>query len=249
MSDTQYNGIFGTGFAFTFTPTTGTPFGTAQAQVEEANTPPVVIDTAKFTPISGGYSGKEQFALGRYPVQEYKMKVTYCAAEHAAALTCQAARFLGTLVCTYGDGSTDMFTNAAITSVAAGPNTATGLRTAEITVTVPVPSVFSSGSAITVVDTSVDAGSSLDLYAAPISGDGKAPIRMYLLNPISNANSITIETGALTGYTGFGADFSLTLKPGESCSLGATTDISSTVKLLDVTGTGTQTLIVQVQLQ
>jgi len=103
------------------------------------------------------------------------MKVTYCASEHAAALACQAARILGTMVCTYGDGSSDTYTNSAVTSVAAGPNTATGLRTAEITVTCPVPSTFSTGTGITVLDTTVASGSSLDLYAAPISGDGRLP--------------------------------------------------------------------------
>lgn len=143
MVDIAYDGIFGTNFSFTFTPDVGTAFGSAQAQVEEANTPPVNIETAKYTPISGDNSGIEQFALGRFPVQEYRMKVTYSAAEHSAALTCQALRQKGTLVCTYGDGSTETYTGAAITSVSAGPNTAAGLRTADITVTCPVPPQFS----------------------------------------------------------------------------------------------------------
>lgn len=145
MADTSYDGIFGLGFSFTFTPTSGTPFGTEQAQVEEANTPPNTIDTAKYTPISGPNSGKEQFALGPYPVQEYKMKVTYSKTEHEAALACLSAKVKGTLVCTYGDGSTETFAGSAVTSVEAGPNTATGLRTANITITCPVPPVFVAG--------------------------------------------------------------------------------------------------------
>lgn len=146
MADTAYDGIFGIGFSFTFTPTTGTPFGTAQAQIEEANTPQSMIDTAKYTPISGANSGVEQFALGRYPVQEYKMKATYSKSEHAAALVCLAAKVKGSLVCTYGDGSTETYAGSALTAVEAGPNTATGLRTANLTFTCPVPPVFVAGS-------------------------------------------------------------------------------------------------------
>lgn len=252
MADTDYDGIFGTGFSFTFTPTSGTAFGTAQAQVEEATPPPATIETAKYTPISGDNSGIEQVALGRFPVQEYKFKVTYSAAEHAAAMTCLAAKVKGTLVCTYGDGSTDSFAGAALTSVQAGANTAAGLRTADITVTVPVPATFSTGAAFTVVNTTAvlsDGAVTIDLTASPYSATDKYPSRMYLLNPVSNANSITIAVGAATGYTGFGAAFSTTLVPGQSVALGSTTDVTALLKHLDVTGTGAQVLVVQVHLQ
>ena len=94
MADAAYNGIFGFGFSCIFTPSTGTAFGSQQAQIEEATTPPVTIDIAKFTPISGANSNIEQFALGRYPVQEYKMKVTYSAAEHLAELEVSKQRDL-----------------------------------------------------------------------------------------------------------------------------------------------------------
>ena len=252
MADTNYDGIFGTGFSFTFTPTTGTPFGSAQAQVEEANTPPVTIDTAKYTPISGANSGIEQFAYGRYPVQEYKVKVTYSANEHAAALTCQAAKIKGTMACTYGDGSTESYSGAGLTSVLAGPNTATGLRTAELTFTCPVPPTFSAGTAITVVQTTatMTAGAvTIDMTASPYSGGVKVPIRAFFMNPASNANAITIVKGGTNGYTGFGSTFSVTLQPGQSVSLNASTALSGSVKTLDVTGTGSQVLVVQIQLQ
>ena len=145
MADIAYDAIFGINFSFTFTPSSGTPFGSAQAQVEEANTPQVMIDTAKYTPISGSNSGIEQFALGRFPVQEYKMKVTYSKAEHAAALVCLSAKVKGTLVCTYGDSSTETYSNCALTMVEAGPNTAQGLRTADLAFTCPVPPAFVPG--------------------------------------------------------------------------------------------------------
>lgn len=146
MPDTAYDGIYGFPFSFTFTPITGTPFGSAQAQVEEANTPPLVANIAKFIPISGANFNKEQFAIGAFPVQEYKMKVTYSQDEHDAARTCWAAKSKGTLVCTYGDGSSETYTGAAVTSVAPGPVTATNIRTAEITFTCPVPPAFAKGS-------------------------------------------------------------------------------------------------------
>jgi len=252
MADAAYNGIFGFGFSCIFTPSTGTAFGSQQAQIEEATTPPVTIDLAKFTPISGANSNIEQFALGRYPVQEYKMKVTYSAAEHLAALTCQALKLFGTFVCTYGDGSQETYNNAAITTVQSGTNTAAGLRTAEITVTTPVPPTFSAGSTIAVVQTTQALSSGLatiDLTASPYSGGTKTPIRVFLMNPAANANTITIAKGATNGYAGFGASFSITLQPGESCQLVGASALSSSNKTLDLTGTAAQTLVVQVQLQ
>lgn len=143
MPDTMYDAAYGFPFSFIFTPEEGPSFGTTHAQVEEANTPPATIETAKYTPISGENAGIEQFALGRFPVQEYKMKITYSAASHSAALACMNGKKKGVLVCTYGDGSTETYRNAAVTSVAAGPVNATGLRTAEITITCPVPADFS----------------------------------------------------------------------------------------------------------
>lgn len=252
MADTNYDGIFGLGFAFTFTPSSGTAFGTEQAQVEEATTPPVKLETAKYTPISGSNSGVEQFAIGKYPVAEYKLKTTYSAAAHAAALTCVALKLKGSLVCTYGDGSQETYANSAITEVDPGPNTASGLRTAGITFTVPVPPVFSAGSTISVVQTTValDAGAlTIDLTASPYSGTDKAPLRAFFMNPSQNANEITIAIGASNGYDGFGSAFSITLQPGESVGLESSTDIDADQKTLDITGTGAQVLVIQLQLQ
>jgi len=58
----------------------------------------------------------------------------------------------------------------------------------------------------------------------------------------ANAGDITIAKGASNGYTGFGAAYSETLKPGQEVTryLGATGDaVSGTVKTLDLSGTGT----------
>lgn len=64
-------------------------------------------------------------------------------------------------------------------------------------------------------------------------------------NPATNTGSITIMKGASNGYTGFGSAFSITLKPGQEFNFydyGAGTAVSSTVKTLDLTGTGTESL-------
>jgi hypothetical protein len=254
MSEASYDGIFGGGFAFVFTPTTGTPFGSTQAQIDEATPAKVTVDTAKFTPISGANSGVEQFALGRYPVSEYAMKWTYNAAAYAAALACQTLKLKGTLVCTYGDGSTDTYVGAALTMLESGANTGTALRDGTLSFTCPVGPTqftFSAGTGITVVQTTVAMSTgtgTIDLYAAPFTGNGLKPIRMFLMNPVGNG-AITIVFGSSTPYTGFGAAFDLVLQPGESAALNATTAISSTVRKLDISGTGSQSLIVQVQMQ
>jgi hypothetical protein len=254
MADTDYDGIFGTGFSFTFTPTTGTPFGSAQAQVEEANTPPVTIDTAKYTPISGSNSGKEQFAMGRFPVQEYKIKVTYSAASHAAALTCLNAKVKGTLACTYGDGSTESYAGSGLTSVSAGPNTASGLRTAEVTFTCPVAPTFSAGTTIKVVQTTqaLTAGAAtIDLTASPFSGGTLTPIRAFFMNPAGSTYPITLAIGASNGYDGFGDDFSVEIAAGDSIQLEGHAALSGSKKTIDVSSDtrGTDELVVQIQLQ
>jgi hypothetical protein len=253
MADTAYDGIFGNGISFTFTPTTGTPFGTAQAQVETFKSPPLTVETPTFPPISGDNAGSEQFVLGLIKIQKCPIKATYSKTMRAAAIACAVARVKGTLVVTHGDGALETCVGAALTGITPGEENATGLITDDLEFTVPMGSLqhtFATGAGITVVNSTVvmavGAGT-LDLYAAPYTGDGKAPIRLYLLN--SSAHAITIATGATTGYDGFGTDFSITLEPGESVALNGTTDISDTVKLLNVTGTLAEVLTVQVHLQ
>jgi hypothetical protein len=69
-----------------------------------------------------------------------------------------------------------------------------------------------------------------------------------LLNPSTNANAITIVKGASNGWTGAGATFALTLQPGQwnlAYFDEDGPDVAAGVKTLDLTGTGTQTLSVQ----
>jgi hypothetical protein len=251
MADTYYDGIFGIGFSFTFTPTSGTPFGSAQAQVEEGTPPPQILNTEKYKVISGANAGKEQYALLDYPVQEYRIKATLSAAEHQAAKTCQEAKVKGSLVVTYSDGRTDTYAGSALTGITSSTENATGHITDDLVFTCVMPSTFSSGSTITVVQTSyaMTAGAvTIDLTASPVSGDGKTPIRAFLMNPAGNS-AITVDIGASNGYDGFGDAFSITLEPGYSVQLEGDSEIGAANKTLDVTGTGTDSLIVQLQLQ
>lgn len=88
---------------------------------------------------------------------------------------------------------------------------------------------------------------------ATIDGTGKRIIACIMTNPATNANSITISTGASNGLTIFGTNGKHVLQPGESvmkydasASLG--TAIDATHKNVDLAGTAAQTLNVIVVL-
>lgn len=89
---------------------------------------------------------------------------------------------------------------------------------------------------------------SLLLNASAVTLDGTQPRGVHLKN--TGAASMTIAKGASNGYTGFGASFSVTLPPNAGFLMEWGTDnataVSSTVKTLDITGTGTDTLQVSV---
>lgn len=83
--------------------------------------------------------------------------------------------------------------------------------------------------------------------AAAVTFDGLKPQVAKFRNLSTNANAITIAKGASNGYTGFGSAFSMTLQPGDEWTFkgndnSGVTDVSSTVKNLDITGTGSQVL-------
>lgn len=151
MADTAYDGQFGIPVSFTFTPTTGSPFGTAQAQAQEYTPPDHKVETPKFTPISGANSGNEQFLMGKVPIGTVMVKATYGSAEHAAAQTCLSAKAKGTLTVTYGLGpgetvaAQDVYTGAALTGLRPGAINADSERTDDLEFTTPLPSVYTAG--------------------------------------------------------------------------------------------------------
>jgi hypothetical protein len=143
MADVAYDGDFGIPISFTFTPTTGTAFGTTQAQAQEFTPADTKVETQKFTPISGTNAGKEQFILGKVPSATIQVKATYSSAEHAAAQTCLAAKVKGALVVTYSDGSSDTY-SGALTGMKGSTINASSERTDDLEFTVSLPSTFAS---------------------------------------------------------------------------------------------------------
>lgn len=96
----------------------------------------------------------------------------------------------------------------------------------------------------------------LDLTALPgteatVSCSGLKVQKLRLQNPPTNANPITIAKGASNGWTPAGSAFSITLMPGQDILFGNNgvsvgTTVDGTHKTLDLTGTGTQVLNVQI---
>ena len=81
---------------------------------------------------------------------------------------------------------------------------------------------------------------------ATVTGSTKKVIAYIMTNPATNANSITITTGASNGLTIFGASGRHVLQPGQSLMSydpsGLSTTIDATHKTVDLSGTGAQTL-------
>ena len=84
---------------------------------------------------------------------------------------------------------------------------------------------------------------SLLLNGSAVTFDGLNPRAIHIKN--TGAASMTFAKGASNGFTGLGASFSLTLPAGAGVLVDWPSDnataVSSTVKTIDVTGTGTDT--------
>jgi len=84
-----------------------------------------------------------------------------------------------------------------------------------------------------------------------IDGTGLRVQILRLKNPATNANPITIAKGASAGYDGLGAAFSHTVVPGGEATFltnDAGSDIGAGNKTLDLAGTGSQVLDVEIVL-
>ena len=101
----------------------------------------------------------------------------------------------------------------------------------------------------------VDGAGSIDLAAltgangAAVNGTGLRVQLLRLTAPAANTGPITISKGAANGYDGFGASFSLAVGPGEERTLlnnDSGTDIGAANKALDLAGTGTESLNVEI---
>jgi hypothetical protein len=88
----------------------------------------------------------------------------------------------------------------------------------------------------------VDLTSLTEISGRVFSLSGLKPRTVKIVALAANAGDITIAKGASNGYTGFGAAFSETLKPGGETVkyLGSSgTAVAGGVKTLDLSGTGT----------
>jgi len=82
-----------------------------------------------------------------------------------------------------------------------------------------------------------------------VNGTGLRVQLLRVKNPATNANPITVAKGASNGYDGLGAAFSVTLQPGAEATFltnDAGGDIAAGNKTLDLTGTGSQALDVEI---
>lgn len=114
--------------------------------------------------------------------------------------------------------------------------TLTGSTTPDVT-KAAYQTVALSGGAATVDLTS------LLLNGQAVTLDGLQPRAFHFKN--TGAADMTIAKGASNGFTGLGASFSVTLKTGQEVAFYLSTNataVSSTVKTLDLSGTGTDTL-------
>lgn len=94
----------------------------------------------------------------------------------------------------------------------------------------------------------IDLTAVLGTNGATVDASGLKVVAMKLRGKSTNGNPITIAKGASNGYDAFGASFSITLKANMEItvySASNATAISSTNKILDLTGTGSQELEVQ----
>ena len=94
----------------------------------------------------------------------------------------------------------------------------------------------------------IDLTSITDPNLGTVTFNTLTPITIKFANPSANANNITIAKGASNGYTGLGSSFSLTIPPGGEATLhlvGASA-VGGSSKTFDLTGTGSQTLNVQI---
>jgi len=142
--------------------------------------------------------------------------------------------------------------NAADNTILVNTYNQTGTLTASSTVPATVQATF---------PLTMSGGTgSINLAALPgldssqtIDGTGLKAQLLLLLNPSTNANSITVAKGASNGYgwNTAGTSWTVSLSPGQWAMFGGNDvgpDVASGARLLDVTGTGSQVLDVSIVL-
>lgn len=137
MAEATYDGQLGYTISFVFTPLTGSPFSSQQAQVEKITTPKLTRNKPTFTPVSGANAGIEQYVIANAPIKEFSFEWTYSKAAYIAALAAFEAGIKGTLVVTYSDASVETWVGAGVTGCGPGDVDGAALRKGMIEFTVP----------------------------------------------------------------------------------------------------------------
>lgn len=111
------------------------------------------------------------------------------------------------------------------------------------TTTPPATKVAAFEKALVAGAASIDLTALSGTNGAVVDGTGLKVQAIKVVNKAANANAITISKGAANGYALGGADFSVTLQPGQELVMfgnDATPDVANDAKTLDLAGTGTQ---------
>lgn len=113
------------------------------------------------------------------------------------------------------------------------------------TSTPPVSKMASFSQALAAGVATVDLTALVGTNGAAVTFNGLRLSVIRLLNPSTNANSITIVPGASNGHTALGAAFKIVLLPGEEFlwkGYNTGTAVDGTHKNWDLSGTGAQSL-------
>lgn len=110
-----------------------------------------------------------------------------------------------------------------------------------------------SADAVTAFETTLSSGSAtIDLTSVPAttgtqSMSGKSLRTLFLKADSENAGVISIQAGGTNGYPLFGSSGKITLSPGDSLGLRISTDsdVDGTHKTIGLSGTGTDSIQVQ----
>lgn len=118
-------------------------------------------------------------------------------------------------------------------------------RTIHATSTPAATKVAAFTKALTAGAATIDLTTLVGTNGAAVNATGLKLQAAKFINPSTNANAITIEAGASTGYDIFGASGLVVLAPGQEILFfgnEATVEVSASLKDIDISGTGTQAL-------
>ena len=218
-------------------------------------TPPVrSYKTDKFTPISGTRAGKEQVLICSEESSECTLTLLY-EKTHQAAMDALAGTNNMLFTLTFPDGF--VFTaTGGISKVGMARVEDSKHIDSDVTFVLNAGWQCIAGDVKTIVPAyvfpMVDAAGTIDLMACGADGTvnltGKVVTKLTLTASATNGDPITVEVGETNGYEPV-SGFSVVLLAGESETLEPLNapEVGSGAKTLDVSGTGTQSVVVYIE--